>query len=210
MDGFIFLWVGWMAIIVIYFFEDNLKKRNLWLVICLAAITGSSINLQLLAFSVNGAIVILTFAACVYVSAFQKLSIIYFYFISILLSGLYFFIYYLVYFEPVWLYVPPLYIISASCFLVVCLLVKKLSNRLAVAVAGLIQGEIIFTVFLWQSSHPFSPEYVIGGNALLDILLLSMLFVFCWSKTEAFMEAVKRKWYKRQGHARFPGSRMHI
>ncbi|UTR09608.1 hypothetical protein MM300_17170 [Evansella sp. LMS18] len=210
MDGFFFLWIAWMAMIVIYFFEDNLKKRNLWLIICLTAITGSSVNLPLLAFSVNGAIVIVTFAACVYVSALHKLSIIYFYFISILLSGLYFFIYYLVYFEPVWLYVPPLYIISVSSFLVVCLLVKKLSNRLAVIVAGLIQGEIIFTLFLWQSSHPFSPDYVVGGKALLDILFLSILFVFCWSKTEEFMEAVKRKWYKGQGQARLPGSRMQI
>src|SRR5699024_391658 len=120
---------------------------------------------------------------------------IHLYIISLFISGSYLLLHYFIFIEPVWLITNPLIIMIFITVGISIVILKKPVYRIIAAVGGLIQGDFLLWFILWNESHPYSVQYIIGDFSFLDMLSLSLLVIFIWNSLENVANSIKNKWF---------------
>ncbi|MBU9723967.1 MULTISPECIES: hypothetical protein [Bacillaceae] len=198
MDGFWFYWFSWMVVIAIYFFDDNKKRRFTYVAIVLLFIISSSLIVPFFSFETRGTIFVMALLAFLFLKQSQKSHLIYYNFISTILAGIYLGIHYFVFFEPVWLYVSPLIMISFLSFIATIILVKRTIFRLGVIINGIVQGELILMLLLLHNDHAYLDYLIIGDYGFLDITSITLLFTIVWEGIERSALNLSNRWQQNK------------
>lgn len=191
MDGFLFYWTIWLFIIANYFFNEDKKNRDKTLFLLFLLVISSNVVIPIISFSLRATWLIFALVAFRYIAMQNTGAKIYLFFISTFISGIYLFIYYFVFFEPVWLYLSPLVTISSLGAFICIVLLKKQKHRLAAIGSGFVQGDLVQWFILLENNHLSSKWYIVGDYPFLDIVSISMLIVFIWNGLEMAVHWIK-------------------
>ncbi|MBU9713456.1 hypothetical protein [Evansella tamaricis] len=196
MDGFWFYWFCWLMAILVYFFDDIKKRRDLNLSLVLILIISSilTFSIPFISIEVRASLVVFIVLSLKHFLESKKVQLFYHSIICMMVSGVFLGVHYFIYFEPVWLYVSPLMMISCGSLVVVLLLVKQFMYRISVMIFGALQGEVLLTLFLWNDAHPTLDYIIVGDFYFLDILSISLLMIVMWEGIERLSERLKAKW----------------
>ncbi|MFA9556130.1 hypothetical protein ACERII_02310 [Evansella sp. AB-rgal1] len=193
MDGFWFFWAMWLVVIAIQFFDESSRKQK-WIVTCLLIISTSSIVIPFLTISLRMPLIIFAIISFTYIARLDMKNIFYAYILSTLTAAVFLMVNYFIFFEPVWLYVSPLIMVSFLTLFSNIVFMKNQKKRVAILVSGFVQGEGLLVVLLWHQSHPSFSTFIYGDYIVLDMLGMSLFLVLCWNLIENFVEFIKKKW----------------
>ncbi|MDG5787615.1 hypothetical protein QA612_08910 [Evansella sp. AB-P1] len=198
MNGFWYYWVLWLLIIYFCFFDENNVRRKKWIYISLFLIISSYIVIPFLTVSLRISILMIAFLAFYFIAKMMIKDIIYAYVMASFVSFVFLSIKYFVYFEPIWLYISPFVMIISIIVFSVIVFVKKHINRLTITVVGIVQGELLLLILLWQKDHPSYRSFMIGDFTFLNIVSVSLLCILCWNSIETIVEMIKTKGLSRK------------
>ncbi|MRX71015.1 hypothetical protein GJU40_02380 [Bacillus lacus] len=199
MEGILFLWLAWGYWLYCTFLMQKNKARTLQSAAVLTIIICSSLSLQLGAFHVTGALLLIWIISMISASAgglhytltFPALVLA----LTLASSGLRLF----ELCDPVWFVVSGVQLASAIAAVCSNYFGKSLQEKLSVYGMSMIQGEVLYSLLI----HRLNPEGVIGSLAFLDPFFAGGAFIVLWSAFNIYvvnMESwLERTWKEREG-----------
>jgi hypothetical protein len=189
MEGLYFYWLAWLAWIWATFFMDKKNpariKITVWL---LAAIVTAPYEIHL--FNVNVHLSAFSIAMFLFIETRKKKtgSFLYLYLSSFIIMLAYTSFLLFELYDPVWVLFDRKIMIAAIGFYLALLLQKNKYNRGLALISGFLQGEILYSMILWQFNFPYS----ISSLAFLDILIISLAMLITWSAIETAIAIMSR------------------
>ncbi|WP_142339975.1 YphA family membrane protein [Bacillus cereus] len=197
MDGSTFYFVAWIGWIIVTFFmkKDSIRWK---LGACiLIFIIFSPLHVTIVSFtvSVNALLLcIISFIGITLYSIWQKL---YGLLSALIIAMLYTSFYLLEVYDPIWIVVDRLFLLSSVLVYASVLLNGDRILRLCSLYIGMLQGELLVTLIFRKLHFPY--DY--GSLAFFDIVAVSTFFMailFWIAKASVYMEQVKKKTRKRK------------
>lgn len=189
MEGLYFYWIAWMAWIWATFIMDKKNPARIKIAVWfLAAIVAAPYKIHMFIFDVH----LSTFPIAMFLfieTRKKKTGALFNLFISsfiIMLAYTSFLLFEL--YDPVWVLFDRKIMLAAIGFYLALLLQKNKNNRGLVLISGYLQGEVLFSMILWQFNFPYS----IFSLAFLDILIISLAMQITWSAIEAVIVTMSR------------------
>ncbi|UCZ54757.1 hypothetical protein LGQ02_08440 [Bacillus shivajii] len=189
----LFYWSMWLLIISVYFFDNEIKRRERLTIIGLIIVITSLYSVTFYHFHVNLSFVFLSALVFWYCARQCKLRQFVLMLISFFLAGFYVWIQYLLYIEPVWMYFPPFWMSVAVNSFITIVLLRKILYRCIVVSAAVIGGEIMTSVMLYYFNHVYMFDYVIGQVQSLAIISMAIVIISIWSLFEMVTLELKRR-----------------
>ncbi|MDR4985435.1 MULTISPECIES: YphA family membrane protein [Bacillus cereus group] len=197
MDGSTFYFVAWIGWIIVTFFmkKDSIRWK---LGACiLIFIIFSPLHVTIVSFtvSVNALLLcIISFIGITLYSIWQKL---YGLLSALIIAMLYTSFYLLEVYDPIWIVVDRLFLLSSVLVYASVLLNGDRILRLCSLYIGMLQGELLVTLIFRKLHFPY--DY--GSLAFFDIVAVSTFFMailFWIAKASVYMEQFKKKTRKRK------------
>ncbi|MDQ0257494.1 hypothetical protein J2S74_004952 [Evansella vedderi] len=184
MEGFWFFWVMWLIIIGFFFFDNNKKRSEKWVFLCLLLIICSTIVIPVWNITLRLSFIILGCLCFYHIGKLKWSDKIYCYVVLTFISGMYLLVQYFIYFEPVWLYVSPRTMTCFIALITTIIFIKNHIKRITIMIAGLFQGELLFSLMLWERSHIYFYSVILGDYLFMDIFSISLLGIISWNGLE--------------------------
>lgn len=181
MEGLYFYWLAWMAWIWATFFMDKKNPARMKLAVwLLAAIVAAPFKIHLFIFDLH--LPAFSIAMFLFIETRKKKtgSFLYLYLSSFIIMLAYTSFLLFELYDPVWVLFDRKIMIAAIGFYLALLLQKNKFNRGLALISGFLQGEILYSIVLWQFNFPYS----ISSLAFLDILIISLAMLITWSAIE--------------------------
>jgi hypothetical protein len=177
MEGLYFLGLAWgIWIISTFWLRKNSKVRLPIASFMLLAIILSPFTFSIGEISVSYLSILIVTVVFLRVGYFSFRKKIYFFFTTLIVSIGYgaFLLFEL--FDPIWIFFKREWMLSILLAYLSVLIQTKLAWRISIILAGCIYGDIIYVFIIKRFSFP----YTIGSLGLMDVLALSILFLFAW------------------------------
>jgi hypothetical protein len=177
MEGIYFYGLAWGIWIIATFWINRASRVRLPVAsIILLAIILSPYTISIGEISVSYLAIFILTIVFIRIGYFSLRKKLYFFFTTLIVSIGYgaFLLFEL--FDPIWIFFKREWMLAILLAYLSVLIQNKLAWRISIILAGCIYGDILF-VFIIKS---FSFPYTIGSFALLDVLSLSVFFIFCW------------------------------
>ncbi|WP_455423361.1 YphA family membrane protein [Evansella halocellulosilytica] len=180
----LFYWSIWLMIISYFFFDENKMRRELYTTIGLLIVITSLYTFPIFGVYVNVALLLIIVIVFSFIRSLSKYRQMYLLFLSFLLTGVYVWVQYFLYIEPVWMFVSPNWVITSVYSLFTIVLLKKPEYRWCVISISVIVGECLTVAMLYYYSHTYTYDYVVGHVTSLAIIFMSILTVSIWKLLE--------------------------
>ncbi len=197
MDGSTFYFVAWIGWIVVTFF---MKKESIrWKIstCILIFIICSPLNVTIASFTISVNALFLCIISFVGITLYSIWKKLYTLLSALIIAMLYTSFHLLEVYDPIWIVVDRLLLLSGALVYASVLLHGDRILRLCSLYIGMLQGELLVTLIFRKLHFPY--EY--GSLAFLDVAAVSTLFmaILLWiTKASVYMEQFKRKTRKRK------------
>ncbi|MBO9128257.1 hypothetical protein [Bacillus sp. 165] len=199
MEGSIFYCLCWGGWIIATFMMKKNTQRNLTAVFLLLLIMGASANIPLGVFHVNGSTVVLIVYGFCILAKQTTWKIIYSVISTTVVAMIYATFHLIELYDPVWIAINRVVMLSGLLVYGVILLVKERQMRVAILFIGIVQGEWFVALVLKK----FGFHNDIGSYAFLDVLsgsIALMYSLYTLFKGFTYLEQFKQKQVReRQG-----------
>ncbi|WP_257347723.1 YphA family membrane protein [Pseudalkalibacillus decolorationis] len=189
MDGsyfYWFLWIGW----VITTFIMKKSAERFWLsLLLLLVIILSTTTLHIEAHAMNAAFLLVGLISYLFIGKYKILTIGTSIFFSFLVSFVYIGIHLLIIYDPIWILIDRVYLISIPIAALVLTISKPLDLRLSIVLSGVFHGELGYSIFM----NGFAPGYIIGSIDVLDIIAISCMSILIWWGIETMLSIAKQR-----------------
>ncbi len=197
--GLYFYFLGWIGWIIITFFFPKSSVRTFLSILLLLVMAGSATYMNLFGFNVNIAFIFLVFTAIILLAKTMKQKYFLHYFSICTLSLAYVcFVIFEIY-DPVWIILDRMWMLSFILLYLSLLLFKTKWERFVFMLTGVLQGEILNSMVL-NSVFSYS---VIGSYEFLAVLFLTSAGLGTWMIFETvtiYLDSVIQKRVReRQG-----------
>ncbi|WP_270179072.1 YphA family membrane protein [Alkalihalobacillus sp. CinArs1] len=200
MDGALFIWLSWIAIIVLVFFVKPSQTTQNIVVLCLIMICAANVEIPIVVYNVNGALIL-----CWLIGYFMLMKTLhskklYAALVVLMLMAAYASIELFSLYDPVFSYLYTSWSIALALFVIVHLTVQGAGQRCALLMLAIVQGELIMAVIYYQMGI----QTVIGRYSSLDIMAISVTGIFMWEgfvQLTSHLENVMKKHQERRGYS---------
>ncbi|RSK27447.1 hypothetical protein EJF36_11425 [Bacillus sp. HMF5848] len=180
MDGAIFYWLYWIGWVITTFLMNKGKLRTLVATCLLISIAFSTSVVTLFNTDIN-ALVILYFLGCYFlIRKYPKRSQFYYLIVSLSITMAYVSFHVFSLFDPVWLVFNKLWMLVFLLVYLNLLLVKNVLARLLTLLLGILHGEVLYAIVLYNFRFP----YEIGSLFFWDACALMITGILLWSGLE--------------------------
>ncbi|MGE6362412.1 YphA family membrane protein [Bacillus paramycoides] len=197
MDGNSFYFVAWIGWIVVTFFMKKESIRWKLSAAILLFIICSPLNVTIASFAVSVNALLLCFISFVGIAQYSIWKKLYTLLSALIIAMLYTSFHLLEVYDPIWIVVDRLFLLSSALVYASVLLHRDRILRLCSLYIGMLQGELLVTLIFRKLNFPY--DY--GSLAFFDIVAVSTLFMailFWIAKASVYMEQFKRKTRKRK------------
>lgn len=197
MDGSTFYFVAWIGWIVVTFFMKKEPIRWKISVCILIFIICSPLNVTIASFTVSVNALLLCVISFVGITLYSIWKKLYALLSALIIAMLYTSFHLLEVYDPIWIVVDRLLLLSGALVYASILLYGDRILRLCTLYIGMLQGELLVTLIFHKLHFPY--EY--GSLAFFDVVAVSTLFmaILLWiTKVSVYMEQFKRKTRKRR------------
>lgn len=197
MDGSTFYFVAWIGWIVVTFFMKKEPIRWKISACILIFIICSPLNVTIASFTVSVNALLLCIISFVGITLYSIWKKLYTLLSALIIAMLYTSFYLLEVYDPIWIVVDRLLLLSGALVYASILLYGDRILRLCTLYIGMLQGELLVTLIFHKLHFPY--EY--GSLAFFDVVAVSTLFmaILLWiTKVSVYMERFKRKTRKRR------------
>ncbi|WP_144466330.1 YphA family membrane protein [Bacillus nitratireducens] len=197
MDGSTFYFVAWIGWIVVTFFMKKEPIRWKISACILIFIICSPLNVTIASFTVSVNALLLCVISFVGIALYSIWKKLYALLSALIIAMLYTSFYLLEVYDPIWIVVDRLLLLSGALVYASILLYGDRILRLCTLYIGMLQGELLVTLIFHKLHFPY--EY--GSLAFFDVVAVSTLFmaILLWiTKVSVYMEQFKRKTRKRR------------
>ncbi|PFJ12175.1 hypothetical protein COD67_09020 [Bacillus cereus] len=197
MDGSTFYVVAWVGWIIVTFFmkKDSIRWKLgagiLFFIIC------SPLHVTIASFMVSVNALLLCIISFIGITLYSIWKKLYSLLSALIIAMLYASFHLLEIYDPIWIVVDRVYLLSSALVYASVLLHEDRILRLCSLYVGMLQGELLVTLIFRKLHFP----YDCGSLAFFDIVAVSTLFmaVLFWiAKTSVYMEQFKSKTRKRK------------
>ncbi|WP_377866283.1 hypothetical protein [Bacillus sp. R86525] len=197
MDGSTFYFVAWIGWIVVTFFMKKEPIRWKISACILIFIICSPLNVTIASFTVSVNALLLCVISFVGITLYSIWKKLYALLSALIIAMLYTSFHLLEVYDPIWIVVDRLLLLSGALVYASILLYGDRKLRLSTLYIGMLQGELLVTLIFHKLHFPY--EY--GSLAFFDVVAVSTLFmaILLWiTKVSVYMEQFKRKTRKRR------------
>jgi len=197
MDGSTFYFVAWIGWIVVTFFMKKEPIRWKISACILIFIICSPLNVTISSFTVSINALLLCIISFVGITLYSIWKKLYTLLSALIIAMLYTSFHLLEVYDPIWIVVDRLLLLSGALVYASILLYGDRILRLCTLYIGMLQGELLVTLIFHKLHFPY--EY--GSLAFFDVVAVSTLFmaILLWiTKVSVYMEQFKRKTRKRR------------
>lgn len=197
MDGSTFYFVAWIGWIVVTFFMKKEPIRWKISACILIFIICSQLNVTIASFTVSVNALLLCVISFVGITLYSIWKKLYALLSALIIAMLYTSFHLLEVYDPIWIVVDRLLLLSGALVYASILLYGDRILRLCTLYIGMLQGELLVTLIFHKLHFPY--EY--GSLAFFDVVAVSTLFmaILLWiTKVSVYMEQFKRKTRKRR------------
>ncbi|PFI46015.1 hypothetical protein COI73_19090 [Bacillus cereus] len=197
MDGSTFYFVAWIGWIVVTFFMKKEPIRWKVSACILIFIICSPLNVTSASFTVSVNALLLCVISFVGITLYSIWKKLYALLSALIIAMLYTSFHLLEVYDPIWIVVDRLLLLSGALVYASILLYGDRILRLCTLYIGMLQGELLVTLIFHKLHFPY--EY--GSLAFFDVVAVSTLFmaILLWiTKVSVYMEQFKRKTRKRR------------
>lgn len=197
MDGSTFYFVAWIGWIIVTFFmkKDSIRWK---LGACiLIFIIFSPLHVTIVSFTVSVNALLLCIISFIGITLYSIWKKLYGLLSALIIAMLYTSFYLLEVYDPIWIVVDRLFLLSSVLVYASVLLHGDRILRLCSLYIGMLQGELLVTLIFRKLHFPY--DY--GSLAFFDIVAVSTFFMailFWIAKASVYMEQFKRKTRKRK------------
>ncbi|MEC1716751.1 YphA family membrane protein [Schinkia azotoformans] len=192
MEGIYFYWFSWIGWVITTFFMKKGKVRTTLSFFILFMIIGGDITYHLTGYSIHAPFILLFFFSLVFIAKTKGFMQLYYLICSLIISIGYVCFHLFELFDPVWLIFDRKWMLSFVILYLILMLVKDPNHRLAVALMGICNGELLYSMILTK----FFGGIEIGNFVFLDALAFNILFILIWNSFEKIVHAFEANIYK--------------
>lgn len=193
MDGVLFYWLTWLSVIFVFFIMDHSLKRTYLLIFLFSTLILSSWSKTYYFIEWNFALLLYFCLCLVIMLKLNKNQLLVGFVISFIVANWVWAIHRIIYVEPVWLIISPLWMISVVIFPLVFIVLRNIYTRMFSILMGIFQGIILTSIMITVELGASSTFQEVNSMFLLDILSLSVFVVTSWSILEKLKERIKEK-----------------
>jgi len=180
MEGLFFYWITWMTWVYSTFIMKKDSKRLLLSLFFLVIIIISPYSFFVGPIHVNFTVILVLFVSYMFIIKKTIGQLVYLLLCTLTITIAYVSFHLFELFDPIWLFVDRMWMLTFALVYLTLLLIKDSSTRVACILIGCSQGEMLYGIVLSK----FRFNYEIGGFAFLDVVALSTIIVFLWMKLE--------------------------
>ncbi len=193
MEGIYFYWFFWIGWIYTTFLLRKSKERLFIAIGILVLIIFSNRHITVGEYMINGTMIFSLLIGYYLVSKSKLGTVVFSLCISMISTVSYVTFRLFQLYDPVWVMFHPTLKLSLILVLLVLVLVKDQRIRIAMLFISVAQGELVYTIFLSK----IVPEFLVGQLESLDIIAISLGFIFLWFSFEKLValldELVKKR-----------------
>lgn len=176
MEGIYFYWIFWIGWVYTTFLFDKTKQRISITIGILLFIIFSNKHIVVGDVVLNSTILLCLAIGYFLVSKKAFGTVLYYLSIGLILTSSYVAFRLFQLYDPVWVMFHPTFKLSIILILLVIILVKEQSIRIAILFIAVSQGELIYFLFL----NRIFPQEVIGKLESLDIIAITTALSYLW------------------------------
>lgn len=191
-EGIYFYWFSWIGWVVTTFFMNKGKDRIALSFFILLMIMVSDRTYHINGYSVHASFVLLFFFSLVMMTKIKGLLLFYYLICSLIISIGYVCFHLFELFDPIWLIIDRKWMLSFVILYLILMLVKDAYHRLAVALIGVSNGELLYSLILTK----FFREIEIGNFVFLDALAFIIFFILIWNSFEKIAQSFEANIHK--------------
>ena len=197
MEGSTFYFVAWIGWIVVTFFMKKDSIRWKISACILIFIICSPLHVTIASFTVSVNAILLSGIAFIGITLYSIWKKLYSLLSALIIAMLYTSFHLLEVYDPIWIVVDRLFLLSSALVYASVLLHEDRILRLCSLYIGMLQGELFVTIIFRKLHFPY--DY--GSLAFFDSVAVSTFFMailFWIAKASVYMEQFKRKTRKRK------------
>ncbi|WP_280768242.1 YphA family membrane protein [Salipaludibacillus daqingensis] len=184
MDGILFYWLTWMMIIVLMFFFEPSKVKMTLLSFSLTSIILSSWSVTFAYIDWNLALVPCLIFCIIIMMKLEKNQLFLGFFISFFIANWIWMIHRVIYLEPVWLLMSPLWMIVIVVLPMLFISLRNVYTRMYSLLLGTFQGIVLTSLMMTVELGTAYTFHKVDSMLLLDIVSLSLFVIASWSVLE--------------------------
>lgn len=192
MEGIYFYWFSWISWVITSFFMKKCRERTALSFFILFMIMVSGKTYHITGYSIHAPFVLLLFFSLVFMTKTKGFLLLYYLICSLIISIGYVCFHLFELFDPIWLIFDRKWMLSFVILYLILMLVKDPSQRLAIAMIGVSNGELLYSLILKQ----FFPEIEIGNFIFLDAVSFIILFISFWNLFEKMARFFETNFHK--------------
>ncbi len=192
MEGIYFYWFSWIGWVITTFFMKKGKVRTAISFFMLFMIFVSDNTYHLTEYSIHAPFILIFIFSLVFMTKTKGLMQLYYLICSLIISIGYVCFHLFELFDPVWLIFDRKWMLSFVILYLILMLVKDPNHRLAVALIGICNGELLYSMILTK----FFREIEIGNFVFLDALAFNILFILIWNSFEKIAQSFEANIHK--------------
>lgn len=187
MEGIFFYWFAWISWTYTTFIADKTKKRVATALFLLLVMIVSNEQVKLFQIAINCALILFLLMGYYLISKNKWNKLIYYFCVCLILTISFVSFKLFQIYDPVWVMFHPTFKLAIILFLLTLLLIKDQLMRIAILMIAIVQGEIVYTLFINNYVFPSSSNQL----EALDIVAISVGFSFLWHGFELFVERLQ-------------------
>lgn len=192
LEGIYFYWFSWIGWVITTFMLKKSKERTALSFFILLIIIVSNHTYHISEYAIHAPFALLFFFSIVFMAMTKGLLLYYYLICSLIISIGYVCFHLFELFDPVWLIFDRKWMLSFVMLYLILMLVKDPYHRLSVAMIGVVNGELLYSMILIK----FFREIQIGNFAFLDAFAFIILFVITWNLFEKIAQSFEANIHK--------------
>jgi hypothetical protein len=179
-EGIYFYWFSWIGWVITTFLMKKSRVRTALSIFILLVIIVSNSTYQITGLSIHASFILLFLFSLLVMTKASGLRVLYYLICSLIISIGYVCFHLFELFDPIWLIFDRKWMLSFVILYLILMLVKDTYHRIAVAMIGVLNGELLYSLILKK----FFSEIVIGDFIFLDSFAFIIFFIFLWNSFE--------------------------
>jgi len=198
MDGVLFYWLLWVMVVFVFFMVDHSSKRTNLLIFLLSTVILSSWSKTYFFVEWNLALFPFLCLCLLIMMKLERNQLIFGFIISFIVANWVWAIHRVIYVEPVWLIISPLWMITVVIFPLVFIFLRHAYTRMFSLLIGIFQGIVLTSIMITVELGGVSTLHEVNSMFLLDVFSLSLFVVASWSELEKVKAKVKKNLIARK------------
>lgn len=191
-EGIYFYWFSWIVWVFATFLMKKSRERTEVSFVILLALAMSNSVFQIAGFSIRASFLVLLLFSFMLLTKTKGLLLLYYLISSLIITIGYVCFHLFELFDPVWLIFDRKLLLSFIVLYLILMLVKDFYYRLAIAMVGACNGELLYFFILKR----FSFEVELGSLSSLDALSAIIFFIVTWSSLEKLAQFFEANFHK--------------